>query len=500
MPGSPPAPSLSLASTATPAVRGWLAVASLLAVAAPFVCVHFLPVTDLPQHLAQVRLLVDAITSANGAYRVQWDTPYSFVYLPLSAAWAIFEPLTAGRVGMLTLGLLWTLAAHGLAAERWRAPESAVLVSIVFFNHAVYWGFLSFVCGWPVFVVWLLLIIRRPDDVRPRHLSILLLTAAVLYASHVLWLVAAVVWLVVHGLIARVPRRALLLQVASVMPVLVALALWYPRLQTFSGPTEWLSTPTGRLSYGWLVDSTFGGIAGPTEIAVGAALLLWVGAGVWQHRSTLRSACDPQLLLAGALLGAAAFFLPTLYSNTFHFGERWWPPAAILLILAAPAPRLRPRLARLAVIAVVAGFSLTTALTWRQFEREDLAGLSEALATLPEHARVVGLDYLQTSRLTKGRPFLQTFAYAQALKGGELNFSFAEFAPSLVVYRAPRRTPWNRGIEWDAARMRADDLRYFDYALVNGDDPLHQALAANSRLRRRTSSGRWRLYQVEASP
>jgi len=112
--------------------------------------------------------------------------------------------------------------------------------------------------------------------------------------------------------------------------------------------------------------------------------------------------------------------------------------------------------------------------------------------------RVIGLDYVKTSPIVKGRPFLQGFAYAQVVRGGELNFSFAEFAPMGVVYKSPRARPWTRGLEWFSERATASDLSHFDYALVNAEGWRHDALAASRELTAVTGQGRWRLYRTNA--
>jgi hypothetical protein len=80
---------------------------------------------------------------------------------------------------------------------------------------------------------------------------------------------------------------------------------------------------------------------------------------------------------------------------------------------------------------------------------------------------------VQESAVIKGRPFLQTFAYAQVEHGGRLNASFAGFAPSLVVYRQRRPAPFTANLEWFAERVRPDDFAYFDYALINGGPDSH---------------------------
>src|SRR5262245_37973151 len=49
--------------------------------ALPFLAVRFPPITDLPQHVAQIRLFLAALADPDGAYRIQWFTPYSAAYV-----------------------------------------------------------------------------------------------------------------------------------------------------------------------------------------------------------------------------------------------------------------------------------------------------------------------------------------------------------------------------------------------------------------------------------
>src|SRR5262245_53292742 len=73
-------------------VRFLLAAASCALVAVPFLSVTFPPITDLPQHAAQVRLFLDALHNPDSLYRIQWLTPYSLSYTVLWAAWAAVSP------------------------------------------------------------------------------------------------------------------------------------------------------------------------------------------------------------------------------------------------------------------------------------------------------------------------------------------------------------------------------------------------------------------------
>jgi hypothetical protein len=475
------------------------AVCALL-IALPFLAVQFPPVTDLPQQVAQIRLFLAALGDPDGPYRIQWLTPYSASYLLLGAAWALCTPANAGRFAVLGLGLLWIVAVHGLAARRRRSVAAAVLASILFFNHTVYWGFLSFGVGALAFVVWFLVSTRAPSDRWSWRDGLAQFGAGLLlYVSHVLWFGVGVAWLVLYGLAHRWPPRLMLARLASVAPIIVGAALWYPHLAAlgFVSPTIWFTPPLARLSPEWLVDSVLGGFYGPAEPLVALILLAWVVGGVVQQRGAWRARVDADLVCTGLGLVALALVLPDEHMNTIQFAARWLPMGTVLIVLGVPPPALLVPWQRQLAVAVLAVFSVATTVTWQRFERDELSGLPAALAALPDGQRVIGLDLVQESPVIKGRPFLQTFAYAQVLRGGSLNASFAGFAPSLVVYRERRPVPWTLNLEWFAARVRPQDVTYFDYALINGRPDTHgQALAFP--LAAVTDTGRWRLYRVTA--
>lgn len=480
-----------------------LSAASCALVALPFLAVTFPPITDLPQHAAQIRLFLDALQNPDSPYRIQWLTPYDLSYTVLGAAWALFSPENAGRIAFMVVGLMWTVTAHTLAFKRRRCQEAAVLASALFFNHATYWGLYSFVFGWPVFALWFSLVSsRRSERFRWLDLPLFLGGALLLYVSHALWLVTGAAWFVVAALVLRAPLWPSLLRLASFSPVLVVGALWYPKLAAagFVSPTRWRHTPTSRVSFSWLVDAILGGVRGPLEYVILGVLAVWILVSVWQSRGRLGRSVDAELALGAALLALWALILPDLHSNTILFASRWAPAAMTMLLLALPAPTFATAFRRAAALAVLGAFVVGTTLAWLQFERLECSGLRQTLSALPVQPRVIGLDLVKTSQIIKGRPFLQTFAYAQVYRGGELNFSFADFAPSLVVYKARRRPPWTVGLEWFGEAVQLRDFGYFDYAIVNAHDAQQARVAATPQLVPVADGGRWRLYRIRRMP
>lgn len=488
----------------------WVAFAlSAVLVSTPFLIVTFPPITDLPQQAAQVRLAADALASPDSPYRIQWWTPYTLSYLPIALGWLIGGPLAAGRLGMLLIALGWLAAAHWLAARRGRPAAAAVLASTLVFNHVLYWGFYSFAVGWPLFVIWLVATLREPEA-RPvrrlgREAALFCALATLLYIAHALWLAAGALWLGVWSL-TRLPRwRTALARLAGAAPVLVAAAVWFARISStsFATPAVYFENPLARLSVEGLRSALYGGLRGRFETLFLIVIFAWFLLAELTNTGRLAAAADRPLALAGALFAGLALALPDKFTKTLQFDDRWMPAAMILLLVAAPAPcfsqlgRRAAAVATAAAFVALAAFTAVTAAVWQRFERDEMSGLAAALAALPEEPRVLGLALVERSRWVEGRPFLQTFAYAQVVHGGVLNFSFAEFAPSLAVFRAPPDKPWTPDLEWLPRRLRHSDLRYFDFLLVGASEEDQDRFRADPALAPATATGRWRLYRID---
>jgi hypothetical protein len=474
-----------------------LAAACAFLAALPFFTVDIAPITDLPQHLAQMRLFAEA-REPGSPYTIQWLTPYWLGYLPLAAAWQLFAPLAAGRVAMAFLGVVTVLLVHRLAAVRGRSPHAAVLATVLFFSHNLYWGFYNFAWGWTIYLVWLGLVTRAP---RRHEWLALTVTATALFFTHVLWLIFAIGTLGLELLRTRAPVRQWLARGATVVPAALLTAIWYVgfRQSWFATQSTAYKHPIWEQLYPWtLRDAILGGIhASHLEDVVLLVLAAWVGVGLWQARHEWRARIDATMLLLAGVMFLMYLVLPYRTMNTIFFGERWMPCAATLVLLGVPAPSLR-RLATLRAgsVGVVGVFVLVTVMTWRVFEVDDLSGLYESLARLPPAPRVLGLDYLRQSENVKGRPFIQTFAWAQVLFGGRLNFSFAEMPPSLVFFSGGLRPTWTVGLEWYPDRVRPSDFPQFDYALIGARPQMHDKFVQLPGLEPLVDEGLWRLYRI----
>jgi hypothetical protein len=477
--------------------RSLLAISCCLLAAIPFLLVKFPPITDLPQHTAQIRLFSETIEKSDSPYRIQWITPYSLVYSVLGASWLIFGPENAGRLGMLIIVLVWIIMLHLLAARLKRPPLAAALASLLFFGHIMYWGFYQFAFGWPLFIGFLL-VLHSKFRSRTQEALVFLAVWIILYFTHILWFFVAVLWLGMTHLFLKRDIKTLLVRAASSLPLFGLAFAWYPNLASygFRSQTIWATIPFERLLPSWLSDATFGGIKGSLEPIFFAFIVVWILLAWLPNRREFLAKGDRHLLLLGALLLFLAFILPDKHTNTIRFCQRWVPPALAFLLLGLPEIKIRKSALTAAVFASLLAFFTLTSVNWIAFERSELSGLRESLEALPQEPHVIGLSYLKESTIVRGRPFIQVFSYAQVYRGGELNFSFADFGPSLVIYREPRRLKWTSGLEWFPELAKKSDLMFFDHAIVSGDDDLHKAVLRDSTLTPVTSEGRWRLYEV----
>lgn len=476
-----------------------LVTAGAVAVVVPFLLVHFPPVTDLPQQVAQMRLLEQALQDPSSPYRVDWLAPNRLSYVPLAVGWSAGGPRWAGTIAMSIIGLLWLGAAVGLAYWRGRSLATAALAAVLFYNSATYWGFLSFLMGWTAFAAWLWLLEDRSGGARGGYLRAAVrsgLGALFLLAGHALWLLAGVGWLALRAL-AR-GRRHLRLsaaQAAGVVPALALAAAWnlHIRSQGFVSGTYWFTPPWERVLPTAWHDLVLGGLRGPSDTLAVLFLGAWLVLSLLRHHSTR----DRVLLAAGLVLLAAAVLLPDKAQNTIGFAQRWGAPGMVLVLLGAGAPASR-WLRTLGAVALIASYTAATSLAWLTFERREMSGMEEALARLPEQPRVLGLDFVKESRIIQGRPFLQAFAWAQVYRGGELNMSFAGMATSLVRYRGPVVMNWTPLLEWLPERVRVSDFGQFSHALVHATPRQHQVLATQPFLTPITDRGAWRLYRTAA--
>lgn len=479
------------------------------AIAVPILSVTFPPSTDLPQHVAQGQLFWDALQNPASNYQIHWLIPYSAVYVVIGVLWKILPALEVGRATLLVIGFLWVATLQGLCHARNRSPEVGLIATIFFFNHCLYWGFLSFIFGFPFFaaIVHLMTTERVTDAKRQpwRDAALFGGVCFLAYLSHVLWFGAAMIWCAAAALLFRIPLRDLRARLATTLPT-IGMAVWFYfglRSKTAAvNPSAygafWFHTPILRIATPWTIDALLGGLQGWIEPMVLAFCTIWAALGVLQARRKGLSHTDSPLLFAGCLLIALGLILPSKYQNTIFFSDRWMPFGGALVFLAFPIPQIGRLWRNTIAVALMALFICYTTVKWRAFEKTELSGLREAVEVLPDKPRLLGLDFVRESRIVKPHAaFLQMPAYGQIYRGGNLNFSFADFPQTFVQYKSHEPHPWTSGLEWSPLKLQMKDLQHFDFVLVNADASGQALISGRPELVQMTTTGHWRLYRIK---
>jgi len=474
-----------------------------LLAAVPIVLLPFPPTTDVPQHISQLLTAIEHAGDSSGQYVLLWGAPNTLVYGFIYLLERSFSLEFLGRAILLAMIGAWIFAIYYAAARSNRPPEAAVLASLFLFNISFYWGFLNFLIGFPVFVAWFFLSIRKDPHPPVGWYGLVALTSLLLYGSHILWFVVGAAWFGLISLFRRLPIRSLILRAAALVPVCLLTAIWFAKFSAYQSAShldeaaEWVNRPFEKLFSPWFAHTGLGGGAGVLDVILFIFLCVWMAAGILTNRRELKRKIDPDLLMMAGLLFAICFFAPDTARNTIYFSGRWTAPCLIFLILALPVPRIPAIARRIAAWAPVVAFMTVTTIHWIGYDRNELTGFAESLARVPPAAKVLELDYVKGSRYFKYRPFLQLSAYAQVFHGAELAFPFARHSTGLVAYREPRTVPWTPKLDWYAERVREADLTHFDYILVNGIPYDHDHRLPRRFLTPVTTSGRWRLYRVE---
>jgi hypothetical protein len=119
-------------------------VAAAIAVAAIWLPA-FPPMTDLPQHAAQMSIIAhyhDAAWGFQATHRLDFFTPYLLTYLMGAALLHVVNAVVAAKL-LVSMAIVGTaVSVHWLTREHGRDPWLALLAWPLSFSASYYWGFL----------------------------------------------------------------------------------------------------------------------------------------------------------------------------------------------------------------------------------------------------------------------------------------------------------------------------------------------------------------------
>jgi hypothetical protein len=473
-------------------------------------CAAIPPITDLPQHLAQIRLFneligLEATVFDRSGYQINWFAPNTLVYFPLWLLELVFDSVNAGRLAMFLLAIGWASSIFHLSKVRGRPLAHAMLACVFILNLSFYWGFINFLFAFPLFILWVVRITKEKIVVRnPAWLVLNFVFLSMIMWCHSLWFLMAAVWY--GGYIAylnykkEISLKSALILSIPVIPLAIFSLIWVPELRAsliaagYRVIPIWNSMPLDRLTISALSNHFLGGLQGPIENSVVLICMVWMALCVYTHRDNLLESIDKKIGSCALLFWALYLFAPDFYMNTMLFSQRWAAPAIIFSILALPTPKLQKEVNTIPMVVFVT-FLIASSLVWKSFDDTEMTGIEDSLAQVPNNQRVLWLSFEQSPRF-KTPPFLQIGAWNQAQAGSEVNFSFAELGTGIVVTKGRRQSPWTRNLEWYPTLVTQEDLNHFDYVLVNGRAAVHQAFVEKYNVTPIDRVQRFRLYKL----
>ena len=198
----------------------WISVILLLL---PFVQISFPPSTDLPQHLCQIHLLSEIIQGKTALYEIHWYPPNTLVYFILAIVGRLFPPPLSGKIVLMILVLAWIGSFYLLAYYRNRPVENAMFAGLLIFNISFYWGFLSFLVGWPFFIFWLILSLQPMNK---KNLTCMFIISIFLYWAHVLWFLVSSAWLLLYNIYRFKNFKSFIYNLLPVIPIGIITLIW----------------------------------------------------------------------------------------------------------------------------------------------------------------------------------------------------------------------------------------------------------------------------------
>jgi hypothetical protein len=464
-----------------PDVAFWVAFGVCAAAALlPLLVTYRLPMTDLPQHAAQITFwkhYSDPCYRFDLQYEKNWFTPYlggyalARLFASIVSVNAAFKIVIA--LYIITLALTSLMLARRVGVDHWLS----LLAFPLAYGFSFYWGFVNTLVALPLSVVFVALAYdyARESTVR-RGVAVGVLALLIPFVHALLFAACFVAAVLMLCWSLRRDFRRLLPALLPYLAPLPVLALWWQRVgghERMRMASFWALTPTrlirffsDLLSAGW----------DPAGAVV--AILLMIVAAL----AGLRPSRDPRRWIPAAVFALSYFLGPLALRGTTFINQRFAVLFVIALLLAFDSrpPLLRVRLVHSLMVIVVLAWSVVLIARFVQFQRES-QDFDRLVDRMPTNARVLYLDYAPGSAAIPAYPYFQYAAYYQERKGGLINWSFANNFQVIMRYRPGAEIRTTRSLYQNPRLFRwgTNDSRY-DFFLVRAPVDLQRVIFAEA--------------------
>ena len=466
----------------------------------PIWSVTRLPLTDLPQHAAQVffwQHYDDPQYGIAARAEFQWFSPYLLGY----AAWrllAVFLPIAVGAKVLASLAvlalpcsfLLWFK--HTGQEERWWALLGFPLA----YGFSFYFGFLNFILALPIGIAvlaWASSYARAPGL---RMGLTVALAGFVLFFAHGLVMCFALAisasLVLAHAPNVKAAARRFWPFALWLLPT-AAYAVLYIRMREHG---EWVGRSWQRWDLGWdrvLFLPHY--LIGFPQDWLGAA---WVVAVALTAGYVLRPVRAAANWIPSAWALAVVLLSPDTCLGTKFFCYRFasFLPPFLLSGLSPRGSLARMKAVRGTVLALTLFWLAVLSVRFHGFEDEARA-FNAVLERLPPQKTVLPLIFDPRSEHVYGLPYLHFATWYEVEKGGRAGFSFVDFGSCLLRNRPGVHKLADEALQITPEIFTWDEYRHFDYFLVRAKEDKSAALFARADVPVEcvVQSGEWYLYE-----
>lgn len=484
-----------------------------LATVLPIWIAKYLPLLDLPNHLA-------AVAVWHYHDDPKWDFArfydLNLVPLPYWAHYYAVHLLTyvtrsveiANKIFLTGYALALPAGAWALARRFGRSPWLALFAFPLVWNFNLGDGFIAYCAGFAAVPLALVVVDRHAAEPTWRRALAVAAIGSLTYFFHLL---AYALFLVTAGLVVLAQRDAWKpkLLAARALPVLSCAAIGAWALHAANNMHFHRVTGVGRdLIYDSLVDRLaqipdrlINFLPGRVdELVVIVAVACWLALAVSAARAQTDEpagahAWGPELCFVGAL--ALYLVTPRSMQRPFYWhmiNGRFVVAIALFAALMLRGPiGGRRRLWLVPVVVATLAYDVALCRAFREFNQH-AAGFDDVVAEIPRDKQVLTLILRPMGDPTVNvSAFNQWPSYVQIRHGGYNFYNFAEGFP--LVYRTKLPAPaWSHaeGFDWNA------HAGPYDYFLLFREgwqySPMKQPLA-DGKVRLVDEKGAWRLYQ-----
>jgi len=456
-------------------LSSWLPPIVIGIMAAPTLILHYLPMTDLPQHLAVASMLQHMDDPRLGfADYYELALGRTLYWLPYAIALLLAKllPLTlAMRVVVFLSVIAYPLGVYALLRVTGRSGALALLAVPLMYNRAFFWGFVNFNLALGMSLLAMALFETPRNNARTKVALAAVCVAIPL--THVYGIALVLGYACISLTLER--RREWLRRALPLAPLVVGAAAWFALGRDAVGRGQLSFDPLQQRLLG-LGNAVMGGYSdGSDEILLAATLLAiaFFVAPAFPGKRTRWRDIDPSVraaMLFAAVNLALYFALPTHTEKALfvHFRHGLLAMAFLPLVASNHSLLCRPRVSRVLLLTLAGAALLVHGTQLVRFDRE-ARPFDAVIDRLPDRPKLYFLSWDRTGEVIRTNPYHHFHAYVQARRGGVISFSFPEMFWNIPVrLRADAGVPKaQRFAEWRPGSFDDDRVGWFyDFVLV----------------------------------